>query len=346
MKKASENTIKDIALALGLSPSTVSRALQDYPHTSQATKARVREVVEKMGYRHNAVAASLRNSKSNTIGLIIPRISMYFHAEAVTVIQNSLHESGYHLIICQSNDQPDLEKELVNTLYSARVDGLIVATTSRTTDFSCFDVFRKNHIPLVFYDRVPKDYPSHKISGDEYRGGLEATLHLLDLGCRKIAHIGGPLTSNIYRDRYMGYLAAHERYRVAPDPDMLYFHELTWENAQKTCKLLLGGNAHPDAVFACNDTTAIAVLGRAREIGLDIPGELKLVGYSNDPRTEITTPSITSVEQFPREIGEKAAHLILDLISEKHKPGKGYIHLNNPIELIRRFSSQGGGGLS
>ena len=341
MKKTSEHTIKDIAQVLGLSPSTVSRALQDYPHTSQVTKARVREVVEKMGYRHNAVAASLRNSKSRTIGLIIPRISMYFHAEVVTVIQNKLHESGYHLMICQSNDQPDLEKELVNTLYGARVDGLIVATTSTTTDFSYFDIFRKNHIPLVFYDRVPKEYPCHKISGDEYQGGLAATLHLLEQGCRKIAHIGGPLTSNIYRDRYMGYLAAHERYGIQPNPKRLFFHELSRENALKTGKALLGGKDLPDAIFACNDTTAIALIGYAREIGLDIPGELKLVGYSNDPRTEITTPSITSVEQFPWQIGEKAAHLILDLITEKHKPSKGYINLHHPIELIPRFSSQG-----
>ncbi|TDX01107.1 LacI family DNA-binding transcriptional regulator [Dinghuibacter silviterrae] len=339
MKRTSEHTIKDIAEALGLSPSTVSRALQDYPHTSQATKARVREVVEKMGYRHNAVAASLRNNKSRTIGLIIPRISMYFHAEVVTVIQNKLHESGYHLMICQSNDQPDLEKELVNALYSARVDGLIVATTSTTTDFTYFDIFRKNHIPLVFYDRVPKDYPSHKISGDEYQGGLEATLHLLEHGCRRIAHIGGPLTSNIYRDRYMGYLAAHERYKVAPDPDLLFFHELTKDNALKTGKALLARKHPPDAIFACNDTTAIALLGYAREIGLDVPGDLKLVGYSNDPRTEIITPSITTVEQFPRQIGEKAAQLILDLIGDKQKPVKGYINLSHPIELIRRNSS-------
>jgi LacI family transcriptional regulator len=339
MKKTSEHTIKDIAQVLGLSASTVSRALQDYPHTSQATKARVREVVEKMGYRHNAVAASLRNSKSRTIGLIIPRISMYFHAEVVTVIQNKLHESGYHLMICQSNDQPDLEKELVNALYSARVDGLIVATTSTTTDFSFFDIFRTNHIPLVFYDRVPKEYPSHKVSGEEYQGGLTATLHLLEQGCRRIAHIGGPLTSNIYRDRYLGYLAAHERHKVAPDQDLLFFHELTKENALKTAKALLSRAALPDAIFACNDTTAIAVLGYAREIGLDVPGQLKLVGYSNDPRTEIITPAITTVEQFPRQIGEKAAQLILDLISDKHKNSKGYINLSNPVELIKRNSS-------
>lgn len=324
---------------MGVSVSTISRALNNHPHISEETKVRVRELVEKHNYRHNALAASLRNSKSNTIGLILPRLSQYFPSTVATAIQNKLHEYGYNLMICQSNDSPAMEKELVNVLYASRVEGLIVSSAMHTADFSHFDIFSKSRIPLVFYDRVPTNYEAHKVKGDDYSGGYQTTLHLLQQGCRRIAHMGGPLTCSIYQNRYNGYLHALKEYDVPLDEEIVFFHELTKENALKTCEVIFSKASLPDSIFACNDTSAIAVLEYAKKHHIRIPQDLMLTGYSNDPRSEIITPAITSVEQFPYEVGGRAATLMMDLLQHKLKEDNRYASITIPVELITRASS-------
>ena len=187
---------------------------------------------------------------------------------------------------------------------------------------------------------MPKGYPAHKIQGDDYQGAYQSTLHLLEQGCRRIAHISGPLSCSLYRDRYAGYQDALRKYNVALDESIGFFQELTRENALKACEALFADKPYPDAVFSSNDTTAIAVLEYAKKMNLDIPGELKLTGYSNDPRAQIIKPSITSVEQFPYEMGEQAAKLIMDLVRQNVKPGRSLISLTTPVKLIERESSR------
>ncbi|MCC9168196.1 LacI family DNA-binding transcriptional regulator [Pontibacter harenae] len=339
MKKPTPYTIKDIAAELGISVSTVSRALNNHPHISDKTKAKVKDLASKSDYRHNALAAGLRSNKSNIIGLIVPKISMFFPSTVVTAIQDRLHEKGYNLMICQSNDSPALEKELVNVLYSSRVEGLIVSTTLYTEDFSYFDIFSRAGIPLMFYDRVPKSYPAHKIKGDEYTGGYLSTLHLLEQGCRRIAHITGPTSCSIYEERYQGYTDALKKYGIAVDESMVFFHELTWENAMRACEEVFAAEPFPDAIFACNDTSAISVTEHAKRVGLKIPEDLKITGYSNDPRTQIIEPAITSVEQFPYEVGRQAASLMLELIQDKERYSKSFVSFTTPVELEKRASS-------
>ncbi|TXK47444.1 LacI family transcriptional regulator [Pontibacter qinzhouensis] len=339
MKKQVQHTIKDVAAALGLSVSTVSRALNNHPHISQETKQRVQEVVEKLDYRHNALAASLRNSRSNMIGLIAPRITMYFQSTVITAIQNKLHEYGYNLMVCQSNDLPAIEKELVKVMYASRVEGLIVSSTLYTEDFSHFDIFNRANIPLVFYDRVPREYPAHKIQGDDYQGGYQTTRHLLEQGARQIAYITGPLSCKLYSDRYEGYKKALREFEVEPNDNLIFCHELNKENALQTCELLFADGTFPEAVFAGNDTTAVAVVQYAKERGIAVPAQLKVTGYSNDSRTEIIEPPITSVEQFPYEVGVQAATLMMELLEQNSKPGQNYISLTTPIELVKRQSS-------
>ncbi|HEY9560421.1 MAG TPA: LacI family DNA-binding transcriptional regulator, partial [Anseongella sp.] len=187
-----ESTIVDIARELSISPATVSRALNDHPKISNKTKEKVRAKALELGYRRNKLASGLRNNKTYTIGMIVPRISMFFHAEVTTMVQNLLHKQGYNLIICQSNDSYELESELAATLYSSRVDGVLVSATLYTSDFSHFDAFVEKGIPLVFYDRVPVDYyPAQIVRGDDYRGGFLAGTHLVETGCREIAAIFG-----------------------------------------------------------------------------------------------------------------------------------------------------------
>jgi len=204
-KQNQKNGIQDIAQALKLSPATISRVLNKHPHVHETTRRKVMAMVEQVGYRRNIMASGLRTNKTNTIGLIVPRISMFFHAEIITTIQNGLHEHGYNLIICQSNDSVEIEKDLVQTMYASRVDAVIVACTLFTTDFSHFDILKQNNIPVIFYDRVPVEpYPACIIKGDDFRGTYLGTTHLIELGCKRIAYISGPLMCSIYIDRFAG----------------------------------------------------------------------------------------------------------------------------------------------
>jgi len=331
-------TIKDIASEVGMSVSSISRALSDHPHISEETKIKVRAAAEKLGYRYNALAAALRSSRSKTIGLIVPRISMPFQSAVITAIQNRLHTYGYNVMICQSNESPELEKKLVDLLLAIQVEGLIVSSTLYTKDYSIFDRSSLGSIPVVFYDRVPKDKACHKIVGDEFNGGYQVTKHLLEQDCRRIAHISGPLSSSIYQHRLSGYKEALNEYGVEYNEDLVFFHELNRENTFISCDKLFKSAIIPDAIFACNDTSALAVIEYAEKNNISVPQDLKVSGYSNDNRAEISRPKITSVEQFPHLMGDGAAKLIMDLIQSTEN-SKSYISLTTSIELIKRESS-------
>lgn len=337
--KQQQVTIKDIAVEVGMSVSTVSRALSDHHHISEETKVKVNDAVKKLGYKYNALAAALRNSRSNTIGLIVPRISMFFQAAVITAIQNTLHNYGYNVIICQSNESPDLEKELVKLLHASRVEGIIISCSVHTEDFYHFNDSLQGDIPLIFYDRVPNNYPAHKIKGDEYFGAFQATTHLIEQGCKRIAHIGGLLSCSQYLERFEGYKAALKKHNLTFDDSLVYFHELTRENGLNTCKSLWNDKVKPDGIFASNDTTALAIIEYAKKNDINVPDNLKVVGYSNDNRVNISSPSITSVEQFPHEMGEQAANLMMDILQKKVNPGRSFISLTTPVELIKRASS-------
>lgn len=295
-------------------------------------------MAEKLGYRRNTLAAGLRSRHSNIIGLIVPRISMYFQSTLVTAIQNTIHSSDYNIIICQSNDSVELEKELVNTLYDARVEGLIVSATMHTTDFAHFKLFSDHQIPIVFYDRVPADFPAKIIRGDDYHGGFQAGEYLISRGCTDIAFINGLLTCNLYQDRLKGFKKALQNGHVRLKKNRTFSHLLTVENAIKTCTKLFKKEPYPDAVFCANDTTALEVHKYVRNLGLNIPGDIKIVGYSNDPRTEIITPAITTIEQYPTDMGSLAARSMLELLQYKSKQKKQK-DIVVPTDLIIRASS-------
>ena len=343
-KPKTETSIIDIANALGVSPATVSRALNNNPRISAATQRRVKDKAAEMGYRHNSMASSLRNRRSNTIGLIVPRISMYFHSFFITSLQQQLQAAGYNLIICQSNDSVQLEKQLANSLYSARVDALVVSLTLYTDDMSHFDGFLQQGVPLVFYDRVPGEVPepAYVVRSDDYRGGLLAGNHLVQAGCRRIAYIGGPLTCSIYRERTKGLTDALAKEGVPLQEEWVIHHELTVENAWSSLRRIFEGEERPDGLFAGNDTTAIAAVEFARERGIRIPDDLKVIGYSNDPRAGIITPPITSIEQHPSAMADKVAQLLMGAL--QGEPREGHTQtaagpLVYPVDLVRRMTT-------
>lgn len=339
----SEKSIVDIAKALGVSAATVSRALNDNPRISEATKKRVKEKAIELGYRHNSMASSLRNKRSKIIGMIVPRISMYFHAVFITALQNRLQNEGYSLMVCQSNDSVAVEQKLANTLYSSRVDALVVSLALYTEDYSHFDGFINRGIPLIFYDRVPtKHYPAHIIKGDDYRGGMLAGNHLIEMGCSKIAYISGPLSCSIYKERTEGLQHVLQKAKVLLKEKWCFYQELTAENAWNSLRqLFLEEEEIPEAIFASNDTTAVAAVEFAREQGIKIPQELKIIGYSNDPRASIISPAITTIDQHPDEMANRVAQKLLNLLQDKNvrEDAESSREEIVPVTMVRRMTT-------
>lgn len=335
------NTILHVAKASGLSPATISRVLNNHPYVKEETRKRVMDTIEKMSYHRNNIASGLRSNKSHTIGMIVPRISMTFQSEVITTIQNHLYKHGYNLMICQSNDSLQMEREMVKTLHSTRVDAVIAACTLNTIDFSHFDLLMNSGVPVIFYDRVPTTKTNATlIKGDDARGGYLATSHLIEIGCKRIAHISGPLSCNLYQDRLAGFKKAMQQANLKINDNWMFYQELTFENARIAVKKMLNSKDRPDAIVADNDTSAIAALECAKEIGLKVPSDLKIVGYSNDSRSAITSPSITTIEQFPALMGQKIVEALMILLGKSTTNAEMLAEPTVvPVQLIRRLSA-------
>ena len=342
IKKAPKsNTIIQVAEATGLSPATISRVLNNHPYVKEETKKKVLDKIEQLGYKRNNIASGLRSNKTHTIGLIVPRISMFFHAEVITTIQNILYKRGYNLTICQSGDSVEMEKDLIQTLQALRVDAVIAACSLHTTDFSPYEALMDSGTPLIFYDRVPMSRTSALvIKGDDVKGGYLATAHLIEKGCKHIAHISGPLDCNLYRDRLTGFYHAMQAADLPIKEQWLFYQELNRDNAVKALEVLFSGTERPDGIVADNDTTAIAALEYARELGLRVPEDLKIIGYSNDPRSEIIRPAITTIEQFPTQMGEKIVEVLMARLGNKSMVGQELLSpIVMPVKLIERAST-------
>ena len=337
MKKESNITIHDIAKALGISGSTVSRALNNNSRISEKTRSAVRDMAQKLGYQPNALASNLRTSCTKTIGVIIPRISRYFFSSAITGIEEFAREKGYNVIICQSNDQKERESDCVQTLFASRVDGVISSIALNTNNYDHYKTFTNRDIPLVFFDRVCDELETSKVVVDDFKGGFLAAEHLISKGCKRIAHISGPQHLNIYINRLQGYLKAMRKHHIAIDEDQIIESPLTREDGMACAKRLLESSNPPDAIFAANDTTALSIILYAKEKGIRIPEDLAIVGFSNEPFSEYLSPSLTTIEQSGFDVGLKATELLLDII--QNKTGNRQETIVLPIKLIERESS-------
>jgi len=338
MKKG-EVTIHDIARELNISGSTVSRALRDHPEISEDTRKLVKEVAKRMGYRPNAIASSLRNSKTNIIGVIVPRMSSHFFSSAISGIQDIAHENGYNVIISQSNENYDREVIDAQILYSTRVDGVIASLSLQTINVDHFKLFKERNVPLVFFDRVSSEIDTDKVIADDYNGALKATEHLILNGCKRIAHIGGPRHINIYADKWQGYLAALRKYNLNIDNNLIIQSNLSREDGLKATISLLSLPEPPDAIFAASDQAAIAALQYAKGVGIKVPKDLAIVGYSNDPTTSVIEPAITTIDQSAFEMGQTTAELLIKQINQLKTTTYKNETIVIPVRLVERKSS-------
>lgn len=334
-------SIVDVALALNVSAATVSRALNDHPRISKGTTQRVKEKAAELGYVHNRMASSLRNAKSGMVGLIVPRISMFFHAEFITSLQNQLHKAGYQLIIAQSNDVSGLEKEMVDSMFSSQVDALVISISLYTDNYAIFDKFIQHEIPLVFYDRVPLSpiQGTYTVVGADYEGGRTVATHLAEQGATDIAYISGPLGCNLYRDRTLGFRQGLAEKGLGLREEWVFHQELTSDNAWQVMEQLFANKDCPDAIFACNDNTAIIALQYAIQHDIQVPKQLKIVGYSNDPRGSIIKPGITTIDQYPHLMAQNVCKVLLNALPATQTSPITEHAVVTPISLTVRESS-------
>ncbi len=339
--KLGQATIKDIARELNVSSSTVSRALKNYPGISDETKRKVKELADKMDYRPNAIALSLRKSRSFTIGVIIPEVVHFFFSTVISGIEEVASARGYNVILSQTNEKLDREKSSIDTMLSNQIDGFLVSYSKETTDFDHFSRLLAKDFPIVFFDRVPDIPNSIHVIVDDYSGAYEATKHLIQQGYRKIAHLAGPSNLKISKERARGYAAALSDHGIPFDPRLIVeCTKGTSEEAQKiTTEIFKDFSVKPDGFFANNDMAAVGAMLACKSVGLRVPEDVGIVGFSNWQFCSMVEPSLSSVSQPGFRMGTKATEILLDLIEKKLSPAdfKDSIVLNT--ELLVRNSS-------
>lgn len=312
MTKKKEITIYDLAEELHLSASTVSRALKDHYSIGKKTKDAVKKLALQKHYRPNTLAASLRSNKTNTIGVIIPLINRPFISSLISGIEMAAKQAGYNVIISQSHDEYANEVANAAALYASRVSGLVVSLGMETQNFDHLRQFTENNIPLVFVDRVTKELNTDLVVIDNVMAGFEATKHLIDQGCKRIAHIAGAQHRNIYKERHEGYLDALQKHNIPVDSNLILpTNYLSLEDGYKCAEKLFQLDNPPDGIFCANDTTAISVIQFAKKKGIKIPEELAVIGFNNDPLCEIIEPHLSTIAHPGVDMGRLAAQQVL-----------------------------------
>lgn len=311
--KSTQVTIKDIARALGISPSTVSRALKDHPDISPKTKKEVQELARNLHYEPNAIALSLRSSLTKTIGVIIPQLVHYFFSSVISGIEDVAYKAGFSVLICQSNEDYDKEVDVVRALLSKRVDGVLASVAKTSTHFDHYEEVKKSNTPLVFYDRVCNISNTDRVIVDDYTGAYKAVKHLIDAGCKRIAHLATSQELLIGRNRRNGYVQALKDAGIEVDEEIILRCD-TDEHAVKCIPYLLSLEKKIDGIFAVNDLTAISAMSIIKGSGYSIPEDIAIVGFSNSNYAKMTNPPLTSVEQQGFEMGKRAAEMLIERI--------------------------------
>jgi DNA-binding LacI/PurR family transcriptional regulator len=309
-------TLVDIAKRLRISPSTVSRALSDHPDIKKQTKEKVRKLAKELRYSPNPIAQSLKSSRSTTIGVLVPEIKHDFFSSAISGIEEVAYDSGYTIIVCQSNES--YEREVVNTnaLMHSRVAGVIVSISQSTKNGDHFLDLLQRKIPLVFFDRVCEEVPASKVVIDDYRSAFAAVNHLIEKGYKRIAHFAGPKDLSICINRLKGYTEALKQHQLPLCNGLVRYAGLQEPDGYKLMDSLLQEENLPDAIFAVNDPVAIGAFQRIKEAGLKIPSQIAIVGFSNNKITGLVDPPMTTVDQPSFEMGRKSAEILIKSIED------------------------------
>lgn len=311
-----KTTIYDIAKKLNITAATVSRALNNNPRISASTRKLVMETAMEMNYKQNRLALALKRGKSNNVGVIVPHIDRTFFSSIIRGIEEELYPHGYHVIICQTYEIENKEIETINTLLNAQVDGILMSISKATIGIEHFNRVLDKNIPLIFFDRKKNIEGVSTVTIDDFKGGYEATKHLIEQGCKRIAHLSGDRSLEIYNDRFEGYKQALKENNIPFDERYVLQTKSDVEAGKKAINKLLKLKERPDAVFSSSDYIALGVIQQLKAKGIKVPEEFCVVGFSNEPFTKFMELSITSVDQSPMEMGKMAARVFLEQVND------------------------------
>lgn len=334
-----KTTIKDIGDLLGLTPSAVSKALNDHPRISAKTKLAVKEAAIKLQYQPNFLSSALRKGKSNLVGLIVPRINTNYYASVIENIEDVLNKNGYHVIMAQTNESFKKECESIDNLLNIQVDGIIASIAHETVDFDYYKKIKEKGVPLILFDRGENDLEVDYIGIDDYNCSHLIVAHLVQQNYKRIAHITGFRHTRIFNNRIRGFRDALQKFGLPIEKELIIESNLQIEDGRRIMKSLLENKNRPDAVYAASDNAALGALQVLLEENIKVPEEIAVVGFGNELFGTIIKPEISTINQFSAEIGKQAALAFLERISHP----KRKVSLNKIIleaELLIRNSSE------
>ena len=338
MQNAKDVTIYDIAEKLNISVATVSRALKDDPVVSKKTKKKIFEMVEKMGYRSNHYARNLRKQQTNTIGVMVHELNSNFITSVLAGLEMVTNEAGYDLIIAHSSESYVKEAANAKNLFHKRVDGLIASLSFDTSDLRHFQPFIDKGVPVMFFDRVEQDASNTVVIIDNSKCGYQATQHLIDEGCKRIAHVTASLKRNVYSQRFKGYQDALFDNGIPFDESLVLVKDLSEKSGIEAAMQLLKMDPLPDGIFLTNDFVAAVCMRTLKEFGIRIPEDIAIVGFNNDAIGKLIEPALTTINYPGMDMGEIAARNLIN-----HLKGISNLHQTNTIivrsDLIIRKSS-------
>ncbi|WP_140485746.1 LacI family DNA-binding transcriptional regulator [Flavobacterium sp. GSA192] len=339
MENKKKSTIKDIAAVLGLTPSAVSKALNDHPRISEKTKVAVKEAAIQLDYQPNYLSSALRKGKSNLVGVIIPRVNSHFFSSVVENIEKVLNLNGYNIIMTQSNELYAKECQEIDTLLKIQVDGIIASMANETTDLEYYQKIKSKGTQLVLFDRGEEELNVDYVGIDDYKSSHLVIDHLVSQNCKRIAHIAGFKHIRIYKERIRGYKDALEKSGLAAPENWIIESNLRLEDGRRIMQQLLDSPERPDAVYVAGDIAALGALQVLLENNIKVPEEIALIGFSDEPFTSLTQPSISTVNQHSDQIGKLAAEAFLERINNPKKKTINRIILE-PELIIRQSSNR------
>ena len=339
MANKKRTTLKDIGNVLNISPAAVSKAMHDDSRISEKTKEAVKRVAKELDYQPNHLASALRKGKSNLVGVIVPRTNSNFFSSVIEQMEAVLNKAGYNIIITQSNESFEKECKNIDTLLYTQVDGIIASMANETVDLSHFEKIKSNGIPLILFDRGENDLNVDYVGINDYDSSHMIVKHLVEKGCKRIAHIGGYRRTRIFNNRIKGYVDALKKHKLPIDDSLIIESSLTLDDGRREMQQLLKLKNRPDAVYVASDYAALGALQVLNENNINVPNDIRLVGFGNEPFTSLVSPSISSVAQHSKDIGRLAAETFLKYTSEEEvKQSLNKIILD--AELIIRDSSK------
>lgn len=310
-------TLKKIASILELSIATVSKALKDYPDISEKTKTKVKALASSLNYTPNSFAQSLRNKESKIIGLIIPTIVHHFFSNIINGVIDAASDQGYLVITLQSNESYEDEKNKINLLIEKNVDGILLSLSDKTVNYKHINQLIDDGVPIVLYDKISKSVSCSKVIIDDFGAAFNVTQYLIGTGCKKIAHIRGRLRPQTTIDRFMGYKKALEENNIPFDNDLVYISDnLSFHDGYKITSQVINDHDKVDAIFSFTDLVATGVLLRLKELGIAVPEQISVMGFSNWFLSTITSPTLSTVDQPGYEMGRKAFTLLYNELNQ------------------------------